>query len=82
MAEAQRRQRTDADAVLVEPGGQADAIGEGQSHHLDGPDGAAGADEAEQTPEQGDGVKEPQGGEREVMGPFGIHRNEEKSEDQ
>ena len=71
-AEAQRGQRVDVLAVLVEAGGQADGVGEVEPHHAHRLAGGHGA---------GDGQVQRQrrahAGEGQVVGGFGVEREED-----
>ena len=67
-AEAERGQRVDVVAVLVQPGGQADRVGEGQSHHGAGRCFDARREQAQQA--QPVGI--PDGTHAEAVGGFSV----------
>ena len=74
MAETQRRQPLDALAVLVEPGGQADPIGEFQAHdaHRRALRCSAGHRKVQR-------MRGAEAGEGQVVGGFRVEREEERA---
>jgi len=70
-AEAQRRQRADVRAVLVEAGGEAHRVGKVDAHHVHG-----FARCARQQAQQADPVREIEAGEGEAVGILGVEREQ------